>query len=68
MKDNRFKKQCWVSNFIMIDGSRFDECPGKLAQVCDQCGYGMASEMKSVFSFKLDTLLAGFRLRVKNYE
>ena len=65
MKENNFKKQCWVSNFIMIDGSRFDECPGKLLKVCDRCGYGMAAEMKSVFSFKLDTLLAGVKLRVK---
>jgi hypothetical protein len=42
-----------------------DECPGKQAGVCAKCGYGMAAEMKSVFSFKPDTLLAGFRLRVK---
>jgi len=65
MKDNNFKKQCWVSNFILIDGSRLDECPGKLAKICDKCGYGMASEMKSVFSFKPDTILAGVRLRVR---
>ena len=65
MKHNNFKKQCWVSNFILVDGSRLDECPGKSANMCDRCGYGMASEMKSVFSFKMDTLLAGVRLRVK---
>ncbi|MCL2133607.1 MAG: radical SAM protein [Bacteroidales bacterium] len=65
MKHNNFKKQCWVSNFILVDGSRLDECPGKYAKVCDKCGYGMAAEMKSVFSFKPDTLLAGMRLRVK---
>ena len=65
MKHNKFKKQCWVSNFILADGTRLDECPGKSANVCDRCGYGMASEMKSVFAFKPDTLLAGMRLRVK---
>jgi MoaA/NifB/PqqE/SkfB family radical SAM enzyme len=65
MKRNNFKKQCWVCNFIFADGSRFDECPGKLANVCDKCGYGMSSEMKSVFSFKPDTLLAGLKLRMK---
>ena len=65
MKDNNFKKQCWISNFILIDGSRLDECPGKSANICDKCGYGMAGEMKSVFSFKIDTLWAGVGLRVK---
>ena len=65
MKHNNFKKQCWVSNFIMVDGTRLDECNGKSAGICDKCGYGMASEMKSVFSFKPDTLLAGVRLRMK---
>jgi MoaA/NifB/PqqE/SkfB family radical SAM enzyme len=65
MKHNNFKKQCWVTNFILTDGTRLDECTGKSAGVCDQCGYGMASEMKSVFSFKPDTLLAGLNLRVK---
>jgi hypothetical protein len=49
----------------MIDGSRLDECPGKSANICDKCGYGMASEMKSIFSFKPDTLLAGVKLRLK---
>jgi MoaA/NifB/PqqE/SkfB family radical SAM enzyme len=65
MKHNNFKKQCWVSNFILADGRRLDECPGKQAGICAKCGYGMAAEMKSVFSFKPDTLLAGFKLRVK---
>jgi len=65
MKHNNFTKQCWVCNFIFADGSRLDECPGKLLNVCDKCGYGMASEMKSVFSFKMDTLMAGLKLRVK---
>ena len=65
MKHNNFKKQCWVTNFIMADGIRLDECTGKYANICAQCGYGMAAEMKSVFSFKIDTLRAGMSLRVK---
>ncbi len=65
MKDNNFKKQCWVTNFILVDGTRLGECTGRSANICDRCGYGMASEMKSVFSFKPDTLLAGLNLRMK---
>ena len=68
MKHNNFKKQCWISNFILVDGSRLNECPGKLAKICDKCGYGMASEMKSVFSFKIDTLLAGLKLRITKFS
>ncbi|MDR1793202.1 MAG: radical SAM protein [Bacteroidales bacterium] len=63
MKTNQFKKQCWVSNFILSDGSRYKECPGKTANICDKCGYCMAGEMHSVFAFKPDTLKAGFALR-----
>lgn len=64
MKTNRFKKQCWVSNFILTDGTRLTECPGKSAGVCEQCGFGMAGEMRSVFDFKPDTLSAGMQLRL----
>lgn len=64
MKTNRFEKQCWVSNFILPDGTRLTECTGKTAGVCDECGFGMAGEMRSVFDFKLDTLRAGMNLRV----
>lgn len=64
LRDNKFKKHCWVSNFILHDGTRFTECTGKTAGVCDRCGFGMAGEMSSVFNFKPDTLLAGMRLRV----
>ncbi|MEG2336505.1 MAG: radical SAM protein, partial [Bacteroidales bacterium] len=64
MKDNNFPKQCWVSNFIMPDGSRYTECPGKTAGVCADCGFCMAGEMHSVFTFKLDTIWAGLKLRM----
>ena len=65
MKHNRFKKQCWVTNFIMPDGTRYDECQGKAAGVCDRCGFCMAGEMHSVFSLKPDTIWAGLKLRMK---
>lgn len=64
LKTNDFKKECWISNFILPDGTRLDECPGKTAGVCENCGFGMAGEMNSVFHFKPDTLLAGMRLRI----
>ena len=65
MKHNRFKKRCWITNFILPDGTRLPECHGKTAGVCDQCGLSMAGEMQSVFSFKPDTILAGLKLRMK---
>ena len=64
LRDNNFKKHCWVSNFILHDGTRFSECTGRTAGVCDRCGFGMAGEMSSVFAFKPDTLLAALKLRM----
>lgn len=64
LRNNRFEKHCWVSNFILHDGTKFSECTGKTAGICDQCGFGMAGEMSSVFEFRLDTLMAGMKLRV----
>jgi MoaA/NifB/PqqE/SkfB family radical SAM enzyme len=63
MKHNRFKKQCWVTNFIMSDGTRLTECQGKTSGVCDQCGLSMAGEMNAVFNLKPDTIFAGLKLR-----
>jgi MoaA/NifB/PqqE/SkfB family radical SAM enzyme len=65
MKHLKFKKRCWISNFILVDGTRLPECAGKMAKVCDKCGYGMSAEMKSIFDFKPDTILAGLKLRLK---
>lgn len=65
MKTNDFRKQCWVTNFIMSDGSRLTECQGKNAGICDRCGLCMAGEMHSVFALKPDTIKAGMKLRVK---
>ena len=66
MKHSKFKKECWVSNFILPDGRRLAECPGKTAGICDSCGLSMSGEMRSVFCLKPDTILAGIKLRINN--
>lgn len=63
MKDNKFKRRCWVTNFIYADGTH-SGCAGEDIGICDQCGLCMAGEMHSVFSFRPDTILAAFRLRM----
>lgn len=63
MKGADFVRRCWVTNFVMPDGQRLAECQGRAAGVCDRCGFCMAGEMNSVFSFKPDTIFAGLRLR-----
>jgi MoaA/NifB/PqqE/SkfB family radical SAM enzyme len=64
MKHSKFKKECWVSNFILSDGRRLTECAGKTAGICDLCGLSMSGEMHSVFHLKPDTLFAGMKLRM----
>lgn len=64
MKDNDFKKYCWVSNFITIDGGKSPDCGGTALGLCDQCGYCMAGEMNSVMNLKPDTIFAGLKLRM----
>ena len=64
MKHSKFKKHCWVSNFILSDGTRLPECAGKTAGICDSCGLSMSGEMNSVFNLKLDTIFAGMKLRM----
>jgi len=64
MKHNNFKKYCWVSNFITIDGDFLPDCGGTEAGLCEQCGFCMAGEMNSVMTLKPDTILAGLKLRM----
>jgi MoaA/NifB/PqqE/SkfB family radical SAM enzyme len=66
MKDNQFKKYCWITNFILPDGTRLSECQGKSQNICDRCGFCMAGEMASLFRFKTDTIFAALRVRMKN--
>ena len=63
MKTNQFKRRCWVTDFVYPDGSR-GLCVGHGTEKCDQCGFCMAGEMASVFSFRPDTIFAGLKLRV----
>jgi MoaA/NifB/PqqE/SkfB family radical SAM enzyme len=64
MRGEKFERRCWVTNFIMPDGARLLECQGKSAGVCDNCGFCMAGEMHSVFSFSPGTIWAGLKLRL----
>jgi MoaA/NifB/PqqE/SkfB family radical SAM enzyme len=64
MKDTKFKKYCWVSNFITIDGEFLSDCGGEKLGLCDECGFCMAGEMNSVMTLKPDTIFAGMRLRM----
>ena len=56
-------KECFVTNFIYTDGSR-SLCLGYGTEQCRVCGFCMAGERASVWGFKLDTILAGFKLRM----
>ena len=57
-------EKCWITNFVLPDGTRREYCQGKDFGMCKNCGYGMAGEMKNVFYFNPETLLAGLKLRV----
>ncbi len=64
MKQKGFKKNCWVSNFIITNGTRFKTCPGETLGICDDCGFCMAGEMYCVMHLKPDTILSGLKLRL----
>jgi len=64
MKKKDFEKSCWVSAFILADGTRLDECPGKKLEICGDCGFCMAGETYCVLHLKPDTLLSALRLRM----
>ena len=63
MKHNQFKRRCWVTNFIYVDGTH-SICAGEELGICNDCGLCMAGEMNAVFNFKLDTVFAGLKLRL----
>lgn len=54
---------CWISNFIMLDGTWMDTCPGKDLDLCLDCGFCMAGEMDALLRLRPDTVLAGLKLR-----
>lgn len=61
---NDYKKVCWVTNFVLNDGTRLAECQGRSAGLCDRCGFGMAAEMRGLFDFSASTIWAGLKLRI----
>lgn len=64
MKSREFKRDCWVSSFILTDGTRLKECPGKAVDICRDCGFCMAGEMHGVLRLRPDTILSALRLRL----
>lgn len=64
MKRRDLPHDCWVSNFILMDGTRLKECPGRACGICDDCGFCMSGEMYAVLRLKPDTVLAGMSLRL----
>ena len=61
----RFKRHCWICNFIYCDGRRSLQCIDNMdSGICQCCGFSMAGEMNAVFSFKPDTILAGIGVRL----
>lgn len=64
LKDMSFKKQCWISNFVMLDGTIISQCPGAELGLCEKCGFGMASEMTGVYNLAPETILAGLKVRM----
>ncbi len=64
MKDLKFKKRCWITNYVLTDGSKHPIPVCGEASGCKQCGFSMAGEMDAVFNFCPETILAGLNLRV----
>lgn len=64
LKNSQNAKYCWITNFIMPDGLRLTKCQGNEHGLCDVCGLGMAAEMKNLYNFNLETIMAGIRLRL----
>lgn len=60
----KFASCCWVTNFVFTDGTKLPQCAGKEYDACKECGFGMGSEMLSLFSFSPSTILAGLKLRL----
>lgn len=57
-----FKKVCWITNFITLDGKQHSGCPDKTP--CSTCGLGMAGEMRALYDLSPQTIIAGLKLRM----
>jgi MoaA/NifB/PqqE/SkfB family radical SAM enzyme len=57
------RRQCWISNFISSDGTRIPSCPGEVAGICEDCGFGMGPEMTLLWSLHPQMVKAGLTVR-----
>ena len=65
MKTVRFKRHCWICNFIYCDDRHSPHCiDDKASGICNHCGFSMAGEMNAVFNMKPDTILEGLGIRI----
>ncbi len=64
LKKSQNGNLCWITNFVMPNGEKYDKCQGAKVGLCEQCGLGMATEMKNLYNFNLATILAGIKLRL----
>lgn len=64
MKNLKFEKRCWITNYVLTDGSKHPIPVCGEAGGCEHCGFSMAGEMDAVFNFCPETILAGLKLRV----
>ena len=64
MQALRFKRHCWICNFIYCDGRHSSQCiDDKESGICERCGFCMAGEMSAVFNCKPDTIISGLAIR-----
>ncbi len=66
MKGAVTPKYCWISDFYLPDGSYCNTCEGKNHDLCGDCGFCMAGEMKSLVTLRPDTIISGLKLRISN--
>jgi len=64
MKKMDFKRYCWMTNFVFMDGTREPQCIGEKVGNCDRCGFCMAGEEAAVMNLCPDTIFAGLSLRM----
>lgn len=64
LKSPQNSKYCWITNFIMPNGEKLEKCQGAKYNLCQDCGLGMAGEMRNLYDFSLETIIAGIKLRL----
>lgn len=64
MKRLQFKNRCWMTNYVLTDGSKHDMPVCAEGGGCEHCGFCMAGEMSALFDFSPEVIFAGLDLRV----